>query len=358
MRKRTAVISIILLFNTLCCLAQSDIVFDEPHWDFGTIREADGPVVHRFTARNRGDRPEVIVSATSTCACTVAEFPRRPILPGEEALIAVTFDPRGRAGSVSRRLAVFTSDAATPTELRISGRVIGREKSPEELYPVDCGGGLRLEDNFHAFALIPNGRTTTASVGCINLSAQHIDLELRPLRSSGLLQLDYPRRLPPGAEGEIVFSYDLRTEAPCYGTLRELLAVFIDGRQTPVEIFLHGFAVDAPPAAEEKSARWELNKNIINFGSLNRPHEPAEQRLVVANRGSAPLVIRAVEAPEGVECSLRPGDTVAPGRQREVVVRLTGQDDAALLRERLVLIANDPLRPVMSLRLTATRSED
>ncbi|MDE5706839.1 MAG: DUF1573 domain-containing protein, partial [Alistipes sp.] len=124
---------------------------------------------------------------------------------------------------------------------------------------------------------------------------------------------------------------------------------------TPVEIFLHGFAVDAPPAAEEKSARWELNKNIINFGSLNHP---IEQRLIVANRGDAPLVIRAVESPEGVACSLRPGDRIAPGRQREAVVRLTEQDDAPLLRERLVLIANDPLRPVMSLRLTATKSED
>lgn len=357
MRKRTAVISIILLFNTLCCMAQNGIVFDDPHWDFGTIREEDGPVVHRFTARNRGDRPEVIVAATSACSCTAAEFPRRPILPGEEALIAVTFDPRGRAGSVSRRLAVFTSEGGAATELHISGQVIGREKSPEELYPVDCGEGLRLEDNFHALALIPNGRSTTAAIGCINLSSRSIGLELRPLRSSGRLQLDYPRTLPPGARGEILLGYDLRPEDPCYGTLRELLAVLIDGRQTSAEIFLHGFAVDAPPAAEEKSARWELNKNIINFGSLNRPHDPAGERLVVANRGDAPLVIRAVEAPEGVECSLRPGDTVVPGGKLEAVVRLVGERGAALQRERLVLIANDPQRPVMSLRLTTGASD-
>ena len=355
MKKRIAALSTALLVNTLCCLAQTGIVFDDPHWDFGTIRETDGPVSHRFVATNRGERPEAIVAAASGCSCTVAEFSRRPVLPGEQISVTVTFDPRGRSGSVARRLTVFTSDAAAGTGLQISGHVIGREKSPEELYPVDCGGGLRLEDNFHAFALIPNGRTTTASIGCINLSAQHIDLELRPLRSSGLLQLDYPRRLPPGTEGEIVLSYDLRTEAPCYGTLRELLAVVIDGRPTPVEIFLHGFAVDAPPAAEEKSARWELNKNIINFGSLNHP---IEQRLIVANRGDAPLVIRAVESPEGVVCSLRPGDRIAPGRQREAVVRLERKEGGMPGGGRLILIANDPRHPVMSLRIAAAANEE
>lgn len=352
MKKRILILSITLSANILCCLAQSGIVFDDPRWDFGTIREADGPVSHRFTARNRGDRPEVIVAATATCACTVAEFSRQPILPGEESPLVVTFDPRGRAGSVARRLTVFTSDGKAAAELLVSGEVIGREKSPEELYPVDCGDGVRLEDNFHAFALIPNRSTTTATIGCINLSSREVALQLRPLQGSGRLQLDYPRRLAPAARGEIRIGYDLRSEAPCYGTLRELLSVVIDGRQTPVEIFLHGFAVDAPAAAEEKSPRWELNKNIINFGSLNRPHEPAERRLIVANRGDAPLVIRAVEPPAGVSCSLRAGDRIAPGTEREVVVRLAPRSGTEPFQGRLILIANDPQRPVMSLRLT------
>ena len=44
--------------------AQSGLVFDRPAWDFGTIRETDGPVTHRFVCRNEGEHPEVILQVT------------------------------------------------------------------------------------------------------------------------------------------------------------------------------------------------------------------------------------------------------------------------------------------------------
>ena len=170
MFRKTYQLTFVLILNALSCLAQSGLVFDRPAWDFGTIRETDGPVTHRFVCRNEGEHPEVILQVTTTCGCTTPRYTRKPILPGEEAEITVTYDPANRPGNFSRKLAVFTADRRIAAKLRITGSVIGRPKTPEELYPIDCGDGLRLEDNFHAFTYIYNGRTSVATIGYANLS--------------------------------------------------------------------------------------------------------------------------------------------------------------------------------------------
>ena len=200
MFRKTYQLTFVLILNALSCLAQSGLVFDRPAWDFGTIRETDGPVTHRFVCRNEGEHPEVILQVTTTCGCTTPRYTRKPILPGEEAEITVTYDPANRPGNFSRKLAVFTADRRIAAKLRITGSVIGRPKTPEELYPIDCGDGLRLEDNFHAFTYIYNGRTSVATIGYANLSDKPLTLELRPEEASGLLQADYPRRIAPNEQ--------------------------------------------------------------------------------------------------------------------------------------------------------------
>ena len=293
MFRKTYQLTFVLILNALSCLAQSGLVFDRPAWDFGTIRETDGPVTHRFVCRNEGEHPEVILQVTTTCGCTTPRYTRKPILPGEEAEITVTYDPANRPGNFSRKLAVFTADRRIAAKLRITGSVIGRPKTPEELYPIDCGDGLRLEDNFHAFTYIYNGRTSVATIGYANLSDKPLTLELRPEEASGLLQADYPRRIAPNERGVLTFSYDLPADNPRYGTLKELLTVCIDGRPTRTDIFLHGFAVDDPRRVEQENApKWQVNKNIINFGPVKRTGAPAERSLTLGNYGKSTLIIR------------------------------------------------------------------
>lgn len=57
MFRKTYQLTFVLILNALSCLAQSGLVFDRPAWDFGTIRETDGPVTHRFVCRNEGEHP-------------------------------------------------------------------------------------------------------------------------------------------------------------------------------------------------------------------------------------------------------------------------------------------------------------
>ena len=163
-------------------------VFRPDTWDFGTIRETDGRVSHTFTGVNRGDSPLVILDVVTTCGCTVPDFSKKPILPGEKTQITVTYDPANRPGSFTKELWVYSSEKRKIATLTVQGSVIPRQKTVEELYPVDAGGGLRLASTLNAFSYIYPGRQVQAAIGYANTSKRPVRLELRPETTSGALR--------------------------------------------------------------------------------------------------------------------------------------------------------------------------
>ena len=59
-------------------------------WDFGTIQQGDTPEF-TFTFRNTGNEPMIIANAKGSCGCTVPQWPKEPIAPGEIGEINVKF---------------------------------------------------------------------------------------------------------------------------------------------------------------------------------------------------------------------------------------------------------------------------
>ena len=187
---------ILLTLLALCAFAtaaQAQLVFTPDTWDFGTIRETDGRVSHTFTGENRGNTPVVILDVVTTCGCTVPQFTKRPIRPGEKTTVKVTFDPANRPGAFTKELGVYSSERKKVATLTIRGNVTPRMKSTEELYPVDAGGGLRLSTTLNAFSYIRPGQQVQSAIGYANTSGKTIRLELRPLESSGLLMVTAAR---------------------------------------------------------------------------------------------------------------------------------------------------------------------
>jgi hypothetical protein len=46
--------------------------------------------------KNSGNKPLIIVNATPSCGCTLADKPEEPIAPGEEGIIKAKFDSKGQ----------------------------------------------------------------------------------------------------------------------------------------------------------------------------------------------------------------------------------------------------------------------
>ena len=118
MRKATVVLGILVLTAFVSCkekasekidesnvaaAAQRDeaaksipvMTFEEKEFDFGTI-EQNTPQEHTFVFTNTGEAPLIITNATSSCGCTVPDYPKdTPIQPGEKGELVVKFNGSG-----------------------------------------------------------------------------------------------------------------------------------------------------------------------------------------------------------------------------------------------------------------------
>ncbi|MGX5819898.1 DUF1573 domain-containing protein [Chitinophaga lutea] len=71
------------------------MTFDKEIHNFGDVEEGE-VVEHSFRFTNTGGKSLVIVNAQASCGCTVPQWPKEPIQPGESGYITVKFDSKGR----------------------------------------------------------------------------------------------------------------------------------------------------------------------------------------------------------------------------------------------------------------------
>lgn len=103
---------------------KAKVNFSEYRYDFGNVKEKNGPVSHEFTFTNNGDGNLLIIDATATCGCTKPEYPKQPIAPGKKGKIKVTYNPVGRPGPIDRTVTVKTNGSPKKVRLKIVGNVI------------------------------------------------------------------------------------------------------------------------------------------------------------------------------------------------------------------------------------------
>ena len=96
--------------------------FEETEFDFGTIYEGD-VVKKDFVFRNTGTAPLLVVNATSTCGCTVPQWPDRPIPPDSTGSIMVKFDSKNKPGPQNKEVTIFANTFPNRNIIVIKGNV-------------------------------------------------------------------------------------------------------------------------------------------------------------------------------------------------------------------------------------------
>jgi hypothetical protein len=84
----------------------AEMSFEEETYDFGTVIVGD-TLSHTFSFTNTGDIDLVITKAKGNCGCTVADYPKDPIAPGQKGEIKVDFNTSAKLGQ--HRKSVFIS---------------------------------------------------------------------------------------------------------------------------------------------------------------------------------------------------------------------------------------------------------
>ena len=98
------------------------ITWQAAEFDFGTILEGD-IVTRDFVFTNTGTAPLIITNASSTCGCTIPEWPKTPIPPDSTASITVKFNSLDKRGDQNKVVTIFANTFPNTSKITITGKV-------------------------------------------------------------------------------------------------------------------------------------------------------------------------------------------------------------------------------------------
>ena len=122
--KKLIVLTMMFLCGMTAAFAQkpAEIRFEKLTHDFGTFSEKNPVVTYTFIYTNVGEQPLVINQAVASCGCTVPEYTKTPVKPGEQGKLKVTYNGTGKfPGHFKKSITVRTNGAVEMTRLYIEG---------------------------------------------------------------------------------------------------------------------------------------------------------------------------------------------------------------------------------------------
>ncbi len=94
------------------------VKFDSPSHNFGKImQDSDNHYVFKFT--NTGKEPLLITNAQASCGCTVPDYTKQPVKPGEQGEIRVEYRPGKQEGQQNKTVTVTANTEPAQTVLHI-----------------------------------------------------------------------------------------------------------------------------------------------------------------------------------------------------------------------------------------------
>ncbi len=99
-----------------------DITWDKVLHEFGEIPQGE-PVETEFVLQNNAAEPLSLLSVKTTCGCTVTEYEKEPILPGQSTIIKAKYNAKS-PGVFKKPIKVMSNFSDEPIVLYIEGTVM------------------------------------------------------------------------------------------------------------------------------------------------------------------------------------------------------------------------------------------
>ncbi|PWL29625.1 MAG: hypothetical protein DCO96_07655 [Fluviicola sp. XM-24bin1] len=95
-------------------------------YNAGTVVKGEN-IRAEFKVKNTGDKPLVIADVKPSCSCTVGDFPKEPIAPGEIGVIIANVDTDKVNGSrVDKKVTVLANTTPRTLTLKIKGTIVSK----------------------------------------------------------------------------------------------------------------------------------------------------------------------------------------------------------------------------------------
>jgi hypothetical protein len=108
--------------NSTSVSGTPQFTFVEEEHDFGLLVDGE-KVSYSFVFTNTGDAPLIISNAKGSCGCTVPNWPKNPIAPGETGNIDVSFNSSGRKGIQNKAVTLTANTNPNRKVIKIKAEI-------------------------------------------------------------------------------------------------------------------------------------------------------------------------------------------------------------------------------------------
>ena len=105
--------------------AMPEFNFEKELHDFGKLVDGE-KVSYSFKFTNSGNAPLIISNAKGSCGCTVPNWSKDPIAPGESGSIDVTFNSSGRSGKQNKAITLTANTNPNRKVINITSEVTSK----------------------------------------------------------------------------------------------------------------------------------------------------------------------------------------------------------------------------------------
>jgi hypothetical protein len=333
------------------------IDFQTKTHDFGQINEEDKTASCEFLFTNSGNAPLVINRAVASCGCTTPDYPKEPIAVGASASIKVTYNTIRRPGAFHKTITVYSNDPDAPNVvLVISGNVIPKEMTPEEIYPINMQG-LRLKQMHISMLDAKTGNVYTESIDMINTNKKPVNISFNKLPKH--IQVTASNlTLKPNETGFLTIRYT-PSLANDFGKREDSFYIVTnpkDKANSSNKISVFGsISEDFSRLSTEQRKNAPIasfSESRISFGTITRGTHKITS-ISLTNKGKSPLIIRKI-IPEYEDIKIIPDRKDVPaGKTIKVKIDFSSDTFIGDISHRITFITNDPQNNVRNIYLSA-----
>lgn len=121
------IFTLLMMLTSMIAYAQgeqAEIKFDKTVFNLGTFSEKNPTQTATFTFTNIGNTPLIINQAIASCGCTVPQYSKEPIKPGEKGTVKVTYNGKGKfPGHFKKSITIRTNGKVEMVRLYIEGEM-------------------------------------------------------------------------------------------------------------------------------------------------------------------------------------------------------------------------------------------
>ncbi len=329
--------------------------FREEKFDFGSVKEDGGPVVHEFLFTNMSSKPVTITNVQASCGCTTPDWTRDPVPPGKTGFIQASYDPRGRPGFFNKTLTVTSNGDANPVVLQIQGIVSTEGVGSEADYQVINGNWKFKSSLFNMGKVHLNGDPAVRDFPFLNAGT-------KPVQVTKVVAPEYisvevtPATVGAKEQGHVKVIYNGKKRNR-YGHQNDNVEIHTDDEIDPVKSFtvyatLEDYFGELKPEDMAKAPRLALSVSSVDMGRV-RDNAKIARDITITNNGRSVLDIRALQPNCTCVSAAVDKSVLKPGESATMTVTFDSNGRKASQQKAVTIYSNDPQNPVQRFTFSA-----